>query len=177
MKHKWEFNNRSQSRITIAIAVAILVVIVVNVALIVRLSRAQSDELGNTQLDVIRSDLEDTLTQAQTDLLRVTMGAEQLMETDASQEALTQYFYAQRDKYQSSASFKNVYIANPDLLIVPDYNAPADFHATERSWYIGALEHPGVVFISEPIWTPSAERCASRSLPCSPTGRPSWAWT
>lgn len=54
-------------------------VIALNVVLILRLSRAQSDELGNTQLDVIRSDLEDTITEAETDVLRVAMGAEQLM--------------------------------------------------------------------------------------------------
>lgn len=117
-------DNRMQNKITIAVAVAILVVIAIDVILILSLSRAQSDALGNTQLDVIRSDLEDTIIEAETNVLRVAMGAEKLMEAGASQEELTAYFYQQRDKYQSGSGFKNVYIANPDWMIVPDFDAP-----------------------------------------------------
>ena len=83
-------------------------------------------------------------------MLRVAIGAEQLMESDASRDELTQYFYAQRDKYQSSPVFMNVYIAGSDWHIVPDFNAPEDFHAAERLWYIGAQDCPGEVFITEP---------------------------
>ncbi len=144
------FDNRRQKATALVLALVILLVIAIDASLILRLSRARSNELGNTQLDVIRSDLEDTITGAETALLRVAMGAEQLMETGAAQEELTEYFYAQRDKYQPNASFKNVYIANPDWLIVPDFNAPEGFHAPERSWFIGAQEHPGEVFITEP---------------------------
>ena len=147
---KLPFDNRRQKATALVLALVILLVIAIDASLILRLSRARSDELGNTQLDVIRSDLEDTITGAETALLRVAMGAEQLMETGAAQEELTEYFYAQRDKYQPNASFKNVYIANPDWLIVPDFNAPEGFHAPERSWFIGAQEHPGEVFITEP---------------------------
>ena len=150
MRRKQKRGNRAQNRITAAIAVAILAVIAIDIVLIARLSRAQSDALGNTQLDVIRSDLEDTITEAQTNVLRVAMSAEQLMEAGASQEELTAFFYGQRDKYQSFDSFKNVYIANPDWLIVPDFSAPEGFHATERSWFVGAQDSPGEVFITEP---------------------------
>ncbi len=145
-----EVHNRYQMLITFAIVVIILAVIAVNTTLILKLSHAQSDELGNTQLDVIRSDLEDTINGAVTDVLRVAMGAEQLMESGASRETLEAYFYGQRDKYQSNASFKNVYIAGPDWHIVPDFKAPESFHAAERVWFIGAQDCPGEVFISEP---------------------------
>ena len=50
--------NRLPAGASVAIVFAILVVIAVNVTLILNLSRAQNDELGNTQLDVIRSDLQ-----------------------------------------------------------------------------------------------------------------------
>lgn len=56
---------------TLAIALTLLAVIAMNAALILNLSNAQSEEIGNTQLDVIRSDLQDTITEAQTELLRV----------------------------------------------------------------------------------------------------------
>lgn len=34
--------------------------------------------------------------------------------------------------------------------IVPDFDAPDDFHASERVWYLGAQEHPGEIYITEP---------------------------
>ena len=100
---KMKFDSFTQKIISIAIALAILAVIAIDIISILNLSRVQSDELGNTQLDVIRSDLEDTITEAETNILRVAIGAGQLMESGASQEKLTEYFYAQRDKYQSTA--------------------------------------------------------------------------
>ena len=99
---------------TLAIALTLLAVIAMNAALILNLSNAQSEEIGNTHLDVIRSDLQETITEAETELLRVAIGAEQLMESGASREALTEYFYAQRDKHAGSDSFLNVSIAGPD---------------------------------------------------------------
>lgn len=143
-------DRRFRGGMTLAVALLLLAVIAMNVALILNLSRDQSDEIGNTQLDVIRSDLQDTITEAETRVLRVAIGAEQLMESGASREALTEYFYAQRDKYLSSDDFMNVYIAGRDWHIIPDFDAPDDFHAAARVWYVGAQDCPGEVYISEP---------------------------
>ena len=44
----------------------------------------------------------------------------------------------------------NIYIAGRDWHIVPGFDAPPDFHAAERVWYIGAADHPGEVYITEP---------------------------
>lgn len=64
---------------------------------------------------------------------------------------LREYFCEQRENYLSgSGSFMNVYIAGPDWHIVPAFDAPADFHAAERVWYLGALDEAGEVFVSEP---------------------------
>lgn len=60
----------------LVVAVTFFAVILANVALILKLSGAQSEEIGNTQLQVIRSDLEDAISQAETDVLRVAFGAE-----------------------------------------------------------------------------------------------------
>lgn len=136
--------------VTLAVGLTLLAVIAMNVTLILNFSNAQSEEIGNTQLDVIRSDLQETITEAETGVLYVAMGAEQLMEAGASREALAEYFNAQRDKYRASDSFLNVYIAGRDWHIVPDFNAPEGFHAAERVWYIGAQDCPGEVDISEP---------------------------
>lgn len=134
----------------IVIALALLAVIVVDAVLILGLSNTQSDELGNTQLDVIRADLEDTLIEAQANVLHVAMGAEQLLDSGASREELTQYIYEQREKYLARDSFMNVYIAGREWYIVPEFDAPDDFHPAERVWYIGAQDRPDEVYISEP---------------------------
>lgn len=169
-------DKRFQYSMTLAVALTILAVIAMNVAVILNLSSAQSDEIGNTQLDVIRSDLQDTITEAETNVLRVAIGAEQLMESGASREALTEYFYEQRGKHLSDESFLNVYIAGRDWYIVPDFNAPEGFHAAERVWYIGAQDCPGEVYISEPYMDANGHGCASPSPRCCPTARPSSAW-
>lgn len=122
--------------VMIAVAVTLAAVLVINVLLIMNISNTQSDKLGNTQLDVIKSELQDTITEAEANLLHTSIGAEQLMESGASRGELLKYFYGQREKYLTNDSFKNVYIAGPDWHIVPDFDAPEDFHAAERVWYI-----------------------------------------
>lgn len=52
-------------------------------ALILNLNRSQTDRIGNTQLEVIRSELEDTITAAEGNVLRVSMGAEQMLDRQA----------------------------------------------------------------------------------------------
>ncbi len=142
--------NRVRIGIIFVIMLAVLAAIVINVTVGLRHANTLSDEIGNTQLEVIGSDLQDTIAQAQSNLLHVALGAEQLMESDAPEKTLEDYFRAQKEKYLSTDSFMNVYIAGSDWHIVPGFDAPEDFHASERIWFIGAMDTPDGVFISEP---------------------------
>ena len=141
---------RFRSSMTLTILLTLLAVIALNVTQILRLSHAQSEEIGNTQLEVISNELQDTITGAETDLLRVAISAENLMDSGASREALTSFFYEQYNKRLSNDGFLSVYVAGPDWHVIPEFSGPADFHAAERVWYLGALEHPGEVYITEP---------------------------
>ena len=145
-----KIRTRSRSSVMIVIALSFLAVITMNIRQILSLSNARSDEIGTIQLDVIRSELQDIITEAETNVLRVAIGAEQLLESGASFETLTEYFNGQVEKYLSDKNFMNTYIAGSDWHIVPGFDAPEDFHAAERIWYLGAKDHPGEVFISEP---------------------------
>lgn len=133
-----------------AIALVFLAVIFLNVTLILKMTADQSDEIGRIQLDVIRGDLQDTLAEAQTRVLRVAIRTEQLLDERVSREELAAYFEAQRGNYLSDENFMNVYVAGPDWYIIPDFDAPPSFHANERVWYIGARDNPGTLYITEP---------------------------
>ena len=73
-----------------------------------------------------------------------------MIDADASREALDRFIHDQRDALLADESFMNIYIAGSDWHIVPDFDAPPDFHASERVWYIGAADHPGKVYVTEP---------------------------
>ena len=170
-------DGRLYGRATAAIALTLLAVIAMNVALILNMTSAQSDAIGNTQLDVIRSDLQDTITEAETNVLRAALGAEQLMEAGASRDQLTAYFYEQRDKYRSGDSFLNVYIPAPTGTSSPisrprrASTPPSGSGTWARRTARGRSTSPS------PTWTPTAGTCASPSPRCCPTGRRWWAWT
>ena len=141
---------RFRKGLLIAVAMTFLFAIVMNVVLIRGLTQAQSDEIGRIQLNIIRSELQDTLDSAKADLKHVAIRAEQLIGKNASREEIDHFINDQRESLLARESFMNIYIAGRDWHIVPGFNAPPDFHASERVWYIGAADHPGEVYITEP---------------------------
>lgn len=143
-------SDRFRGRAVVALMLTFLMVMVMNITLILNLTTSQSNQIGNTQLDVIRSDLEDTIKEAETSMLRVSMDIQELIDADASREDLARFLDARRISFLSHEDFLNVYIGGRDWHIVPGFDAPADFHASERVWYIGAVEHAGDVYITEP---------------------------
>ena len=147
-------DNRMSDRFRLAAMIAVtltfLLAVVINAALILNLTRTQSDEIGRIQLDIIRSDLQDTLSSAEANLLHTAIRAEQLINADASRDSVKHFILDQRESFLADESFMNLYIAGKDWHYVPGFDAPPDFHAAERVWYIGAAEHPGQVYITEP---------------------------
>lgn len=133
-----------------AVALIFALAVVIDVVLVLNLTRTQSDEIGRIKLDIIRSELQDTLSSAEADLLHVAIRAEQLIDADVSREAIERFILDQRENLLADESFMNLYIAGRDWHFVPGFDAPPDFHAARRVWYIGASEHPDEVFISEP---------------------------
>ena len=134
----------------VALTAVFLTAILGNVTLIQMNNRSQADKIGNIRLEVIRNDLEDTISEAEKDVLLVAMGAEQLLDSGADRSAMNAYFSAQYDRFLPNKNFMNVYIGGADWHIVPNFEAPPDFHASERIWYLGAKENPGQIFVTEP---------------------------
>ena len=143
---------RSDFAIIIAITAIFLIVIVMNDRLIFQVTANQTEEIGQMQLEVIRSDFQGTLQEAEGTTLRMAMEAEQLLKNKTSRKDMEEYFYKRKreQKNLTGGVCFNVYIAGKDWAIIPDFDMPADYHAQERLWYKGAAENPGQIYISEP---------------------------
>ena len=149
-----------------AITLIFLLVMAVQVQMIYRMTGRQTEEIGQMQLENIRSELQGTITQAEEVLGHVALRSEQLLSSGISQEDLQKFFYAQKaeQKTLTNGVCFNVYIARPDWAIIPDFNMPEDYHAAERLWYKGAQENRGTVFITPPyIDAMTGEMCFTMS--------------
>ena len=135
-----------------AIAVVFLFVIYLNVKLIFEMTSKQTEEIGQMQLERIRSELQGQLTDAERTLLRVALSSEQMLASGESIENIRTFFEQEQreQKFLSNGECFNVYIANRDWAIIPTFKMPADYHATERLWYKGAVANPEAIYISEP---------------------------
>ena len=153
----WEIlksGRRADFVIIIAITVIFLLVIIMNDRLIFKITSNQTEEIGQTQLEVIRSDFQGAIQTAEGATLRMAMEAEQMLKSGATREQLEQFFYRrkreQKDLTNGVCFNAYIYVADKGWTIIPDFDMPADYHAAERLWYKGAIENPGNVYITEP---------------------------
>ena len=144
--------SRKDYFIIAAIAIIFLLVMAMKVNIIFEMTAHQTEEIGQMQLEDIRSELQGTITRAEDVLGRVASDSEKLLSDGITQDELRKFFYAQKSEQKSLTKGVcfNVYIAQKDWAIIPDFNMPADYHAAERLWYKGAQENPGEIFITPP---------------------------
>ncbi|MCR4625771.1 MAG: response regulator [Lachnospiraceae bacterium] len=138
-------------RFIIVIAMIFMTVIIININLIYHAGTDQTGKIGTIQLDNIKGKLQETISDAEGNLLRFSMGMEQLVDT-ADFEVIERYIRDQK-RYNSDltgGNCFNVYAAATDWTIIPDFDMPKEYHAVERVWYIGAKQNSGNIFISEP---------------------------
>ena len=148
------------------ITLLFLSVIAMNVNLIFQMTSDQTEEIGQMQLDIIRSDLESKIINSENTTQQLATEAENLLASGISEEELTKFFYRKKaeQKILSNGVCFNAYIANKSLTIIPDFDIPENYHATERIWYKGAAENPRAIYISEPyIDAASGNMCFTMS--------------
>ncbi len=136
----------------VGVTLLFLVIVSLNVNLIFQMTSNQTEEIGRMQLERIRSDLEDKITNSEHAIMQVANDAENLLAAGISHEDLEKFFI--RKKGEQRILFNgvcfNVYIVNRNFTIIPDFDIPANYHATERLWYKGAAAHPGQIYITDP---------------------------
>ena len=165
----WKILKHARHSDFIIIAVITLIflfVIAMNIRLIFEMTSNQTEQIGQMQLENIRSDLSGTISNAEAVTTRVGLEAEQLLNSGADIDEVSKFFYeqkAEQNNLTNGVCF-NVYIASKDWAVIPDFNMPEDYHAQERIWYKGAIENPDKVFITEPyIDAMSNEMCFTMS--------------
>ena len=143
---------RADFAIIIFITLIFLFVIAMNVRLIYHITSNQAEDIGQTQLEVIRGDFQGIIYQAEGSTLRVAMEAEQLLRAKTPRKDLEKFFNKRKreQKNITGGTCFNTYIAGKDWSIIPDFDMPPDYHAPERLWYKGAIESHGKTYITEP---------------------------
>jgi len=134
------------------ITLLFLSVIAMNVNLLFKMTSNQTEEIGQMQLENIRSEFESKIANSENITLQIATEAENMFATGSSQ-ADFENFFVQKKKEQVAVSNGvcfNVYIANNDFTIIPDFDMPDNYHAVERLWYKGASENPDAIYITEP---------------------------
>ena len=155
LKDEWQIlktGKRSDFMTIAAITATFILVVALNIFFIFRVTAQQTEKIGRMELESIRSELQETISIAESMTLRVAGSAEQLLASGASQETIRKFFNQEQrsQKLLSKGECFNVYIANKDWAIIPEFDTPANFDATKKNWYIGAAERPGKIFITEP---------------------------
>ena len=143
--------SRINRKFIIVIAMIFATVITININLIYHAGTDQTGKIGNIQLDNIKGKLQETISGAEGNLLRFSMGMEQLL--DAGDLDDIEKYIREQKKYNNDltgGNCFNVYAASKDWTIIPDFDMPEEYHAIERVWYIGAKQNGGNIYISEP---------------------------
>lgn len=147
------FKGRRSDFVIIGLITAIfLIVIIMNDRLIFQITTNQTEEIGRMQLEVVRADFQGTLNAAEGVTQRLATETEQMLRSGVTREQLKE-FYIKKHREQKTLTNGvcfNVYVAGKNWVIFPDWTAPADYHASERGWYKGAIENQGKIFITEP---------------------------
>ncbi len=143
---------KSDFMIITAITAIFLLVIAMNMRLIFQMTSNQAEEIGQSQLETIRSDFQGSLQTAEGTTMKLAMETEQLLRANTSFEEVENFFYkSKREQLRlTDGVCFNVYMANENWTIIPDFDRPKEYHATERLWYKGAAENPGEIYITEP---------------------------
>ncbi len=139
---------RHTTYIVIAAAVAIIGVLLLYAWQVFRLTSKQALSMGEYHLESISGALEHTISEARELVLRIGLKAFPLLEKP---DELKTFIYTEKEAVLAGEhDCFNVYMAGTGWAIIPDFNMPDDYIATERDWYKGARRAQGVPYVTAP---------------------------
>ncbi len=141
-------NNKKHAGVIILIASLLLAVTFMNIWMVFGQTRRQTLDSGTYQLEMISGELESTIKNAENLAMELAMVAREHIN---DHEDLTDFVYAKKKELiaENNGVF-NFYIAGDDFAIIPDFDMPDDYIATERLWYTGAVRNNGRPYVSPP---------------------------
>lgn len=134
--------------IIIVIAFALMAVTFMETWFVFRQTRQQTKDSGIYQLTAVSGKLESMLNGAGNLALELAVKAQE--HTDDYDE-MEEFIYEKRAALVASGSgVFNVYMAGPDMAILPGLEDKENFNAFERVWYTGAAKAAGKPYVSAP---------------------------
>ena len=132
-------------------AVFIAVIVMSSVSSMSTLTKKVEDN-SILRLDTIRAEFQESLTADQNALNQFADDVEEMCRGDISDSELCAYIdeIKEEQAVRSNNVTFNCYVASPSFVYIPDFDMPANYHATERSWYQGAVDAKGTIYITEP---------------------------
>lgn len=140
--------DRKSTGIIIAVALLLLVVLLGDIWMMFGQIRQQTRDAGISQLESISRQLEHAIGDAESLTMETAIEAREYLD---DRDALKKFMYKKKkDVVAGDTGAFNVYIAGSDWSIIPDFDAPDDYEATERLWYKGAVKNGGKVYVTSP---------------------------
>ena len=144
-------NLRRNDYIVLSVIVAVFVFIAIFTSVqIIDAKIVQAEDVGAIRLENIKKELQENLTYSADSLEKIADGAQVLIDEHAPMEEIDEYIRAQKAEQilKSDGVNFNAYIAGRGWEIIPDFDKPDDYYATERIWYVGAKDNDGELYIS-----------------------------
>ena len=134
--------------IALLFVAALIGVLLMNIWQVFQLTSSLTRSSGQYHLESITGELEGTISEAEQLAMNLAISAGPNLE---DQEKLRDFVYTQKAEVlaQNNGCF-NVYMAGTGWSIIPDFDMPEDYVATERDWYKGAKLSQGSTYVTAP---------------------------
>ena len=132
--------NRNKSTLMVLlIAAALVIVLLLDTFQVFRLTSDLTRSAGRYHLESISGELEATINDAEQLAMRLAISAHPFL---GDQEELRRFVYSHKaEVLEQVNSCFNVYMAGTGWAIIPDFDMPDDYIATDRDWYKGAMRY------------------------------------
>ncbi|MDD6798133.1 MAG: cache domain-containing protein, partial [Clostridia bacterium] len=134
--------------VIILVASLLLAVTFTDTWMVFRQTRQQTKDSGIYQLESISGELESTINDAENLTMELAIAAREYINDKAS---LEKFIYDKKAELLNGGTGAfNLFIVGKDLVIIPDFDMPEGFVATERVWYTGAVKNGGKTYVTPP---------------------------
>lgn len=140
--------NGKNAGVIILVASLLLAVTFMNTGMVFRQTTQQTKDSGIYQLETISGELESTINDAEKLTMELAIASREYLD---DKDALETFIYGKKaELLDGETGAFNVFIANSNLVIIPDFEMPEDFVTTERVWYTGAKKSGGKTYVTPP---------------------------
>lgn len=140
--------NGKNAGVIILVASLLLAVTFMNTGMVFRQTTQQTKDSGIYQLETISGELESTINDAEKLTMELAIASREYLD---NKDALETFIYGKKTELlDGETGAFNVFIANSNLVIIPDFEMPEDFVTTERVWYTGARKSGGKTYVTPP---------------------------